>query len=60
MLYGAWICAEAVYFGLNSVNTLKLITCYIHTIELSVVTYVTSKTVLVLESLAFAHLHLGI
>lgn len=60
ILYWAWICAEAVYFGLNPVNTLKLITCYIHTTELSMVTYVTSKTILVLESLAFAHLHLGI
>lgn len=60
ILYWAWICAEAVYFGLNLVNTLNLVSCYIHTAELSVVTYVTSKIVLVLQSFAFAHLHLGI
>lgn len=50
ILYWAWICAEAMYFGLNLVNTLKQVTCHIHTTELSVVTSMMSK--IILKSLA--------
>lgn len=58
ILYCAWICTEAIYFGLNPVNTLKQVTHYIQTTELTVVTYVMSK--IILKSLAFANLNLGI